>query len=372
MIRIFLILIVSLIISTGCNENHIVNEIEITTTPFPLTLIKDKETKIDGVGYPSLFSLKNSKNIIVRLEYKDSEFLTYDDGLNFLKKGTIKYGEGPNECLLAMPMGADENFIIVVDVITKKYYRYDADLKTRENIGAKRVGWIPHGFNFSYKHNAVLSCIMPFAATMGKDHEYRVFLRRLVDNRMSYYEIFKTTTLGYLENYTLIVGRPIHFRMINDHVYILKKKEYGILKMDINGSVIKEIRVTGLKKNRFTKRERGDWIEAVGLKYNREEFTLPEELWHANGILEIAGGIAVIRIDDYKPVKKEWIDADYFDYDLNFLGKIKLPWFPRWNYPGQIGSDLFFFSRGNVLYSIDLRETKTDEEYWLIRWKVEK
>jgi hypothetical protein len=370
--RIIPLLLASLIISTACKQNHSIDRIEISDKPFPLTLIKEKETKIDALGYPALFSLKNSGNIIVRMELKDTDFLTYDQNLELLSRHTIKYGEGPNECLLPIAVGADENHIIIFDVVTKKYYLYDADLRSRKNLEAQSVGWIPHGFNYSYKYNTVLSCVMPFNPSLGKMQEYRVFLRKFAADRMTYNEIFTTKTLGYLENYVLICARPIHFKIIDDHVYILKKEEYGIIKMDIEGKVLKEIQVTGLGSRQFSSRDRGDWIEAVGLKLNRAEFTLPENLWHANGILELAGGIAVIRITDYNPAGREMIDADYFDYDLNSLGKIKLPWFPMYNYPGQLTSDLFFFSKGNILYFIDTRETGSDEEYWLTRWRIEK
>ncbi len=372
MTRIIQILAILLIISTACKENHTIVDIEITDKPYPLKFIKEKETRIDEVGYPVLCSLKNSKNIMVRLSLRNSVILTYSRDLELVKKDTIKYGEGPNECLHPIIMGAGENHIIVSDIINQRFYKYDVDFKTRKRLRAKQVGWIPHGFNFSFKYNTVLSCVKPFDPSTGIYRDYNVILRKIMDDRVTYREIFTLRSLQYLVNYILICGRPIHFRMINDHVYILNKKEYAIIKMDIDGRVIKEIRVTGLGEKSFSRRERGDWVEAVGLNYKRSKFTYPKELWHANGILEIAGGIAVIRINDYKPVKKKWIDADYFDYDLNFLGKIKLPWFPRWNYPGQIQSDLFFFSKGHILYFIDDRETEDDDDFWLTRWRIEK
>ncbi len=101
------------------------------------------------------------------------------------------------------------------------------------------------------------------------------------------------------------------------------------------------------------------------------EMTIPEYVAPANWILELGEGIAVGRMEDYNPERKEWIDADYFDKDLNFLGKIKLPWFYWWNFPGEFRADFLFYSNGNKLYFIQTRETPTDEESWLVRYRVE-
>ncbi|MCP4219270.1 MAG: hypothetical protein GY765_31845 [bacterium] len=108
-----------------------------------------------------------------------------------------------------------------------------------------------------------------------------------------------------------------------------------------------------------------------GIKPSLIEVTIPEYVAPANWIVELGEGIAVVRMEDYNPERKEWIDADYFDKDLNFLGKIKLPWFYWWNFPGSFRSDFLFYSKGKKLYFIQTRETPSDEESWLVRYRVE-
>ena len=369
--QLILVLTILLLISSSCKKQHVTEEIQIKDVPFPLKLVKEKETRIDAPGYPGFVPLTNSDHFMIRLEYKDTAFLTYDPGLNLVKEGVIKYGEGPLECLMPVAMGGDEDNLIITDIVAMKYYIYDRDFKTRRDITAKRRGWIPHGVNFSPAHNVILSCYHDCYSNRYFA-EYYVYLRKLAGNRLDDTEIFKIKDRSYTDGLLCILSRPVHFRMIDDYIYILKKADYRVMKMDINGNVLKEIGVTGLKKIRFSKRERGEWVEALGHRLKKEEFTFPEYLWHANFIMKLADGIAVGRIEDYNPQKREWIDADYFDKDLNFLGKIKLPWFPASHDPGQLESDLFFLSKGDKLYFIDTRENGPDEEYWLTRWKIEK
>ncbi|MCP4157013.1 MAG: hypothetical protein GY757_55385 [bacterium] len=114
---------------------------------------------------------------------------------------------------------------------------------------------------------------------------------------------------------------------------------------------------------------REGWINKYGPISKVTRFTYPEKLWPASGILKIADGLAVVRMEDYNPDEKEWAEADYFDKELNYLGKIRLPWFPGCNSPGQNGLP-FYMKKGKLFY-IKLKETETDEEYWLTRFRIE-
>lgn len=372
MMRLILIISVLLIISSSCKEPHPVTEVEIKNKTYPLELIKEREVKIDGLGYPGFVPLYNSDNIMISLEYKDKELLTFDSELKLLERNRIKYGEGPNECLLPVVMGVSKEGFLVFDVTRLRYFLYDRELRSRKNISAEQRGWIPHGVNFSFTHETILSCYRTIVDSAWTTYDFHVYLRKLKGTRLENTEIFTFRFKFFLENNVSIIGNPIHFRMIDDYVYILKKIDYRILKVDLEGNVVKEIRVPNFKKVRFSRRQRGDWLEATGSKLKRSQSIFPEYLWPANFIMELAGGIAVGRMEDYNPVKKDWIEADYFDKNLNFLGKIKLPWFYYWNYPGHFQSDFSFYSKGDKLYLIERRDTDDDEEYWLTRWKIKK
>ncbi len=365
-----------LIISTGCSKpEHPIQKVELENINYPLTLVKEKEVKIDAPGTPALIYLNNPNHITVSLELKGNLFLTYDRDLNLIEKNSIPYGQGPKECLLPVAMGGDEENVVIFDVQARQYYVYQDHFKSRKRLEGTQRGWIPHGGNYSYSQKTILSCYQG-KINLAKEKKCRaqlnIYLRKINDGRLEDKNLFSLPHTVFLENLVAIFATPVHFRLIDDFVYILQKAPYQIAKFDLNGNRVKEIQVTGLPDVRFSKRRRGDWIEALGLNFKRDKFTFPERLWHANFVIGIAGGIAVGRMEDYKPQKKEWIDADFFDKELRFLGKIKLPWFPAWNCPDQTQSDRFFACVGNRLYFIDTRETDTDEEYWLTSWRIKK
>ena len=78
----------------------------------------------------------------------------------------------------------------------------------------------------------------------------------------------------------------------------------------------------------------------------------PLELWPACWILQVDKGVAVGRRESYLPSPEKWITADYFDLDLNFLGKIRLPAFRWWNHPSDATwiINKFVFTRGNNMW----------------------
>lgn len=371
----FVIMTVLLIISISCNKNNnpTLTTIEVENYSYPLTLIKEKETKIDAVikGVPVLAKIKSQDRIFVKIYNKEgnTEFLVYNTGLEFQKKNLIYRGQGPNECLQTLVMGGTENNIIIYDGMPQKYYIYTADLENRKTLNAKQhieSGWIPHGVDFSEKNNAFLTCL---SRIIGPGvFEYHLYIRKIEGTGIKDTEIFKIENNVYSKKKLFIAAHPIHFSLIDDYVYILKPDEYQITKMNLDGKIIKKVQVVNLEKVRFTNQERERWVQERGL--NKSRFTCPEYLWHACWILELGDGIAIGRRENYKPVTKEWGDADYFDKDLNFLGKIKLPWFSDWNFPDQLMSDIFFQSKGNMLFFIQTRESETDEEFWLTRWRI--
>jgi hypothetical protein len=167
----------------------------------------------------------------------------------------------------------------------------------------------------------------------------------------------------------MIVARPVHFGYFFDHIYILEKKDYRIIKMDIAGKVLIEKKIL-FKSKSFPQSLRKDWIE----KFYRDpkwtkQFDYPAELWPACWIMDVGEGIAVGRCENYDPEDKGPITADYFDPNLNYLGKIKLPYFYTWNHPssGKASLNRCFFCKDNKLYSLEAR----DEENWIIRWRIE-
>lgn len=137
--------------------------------------------------------------------------------------------------------------------------------------------------------------------------------------------------------------------------------------MDINGSVLKEKKIPFKSRNLSTE-DRKKWIGQVFEKEWTKKFDYPEKLMPVSWMLAIAGGIAVAHCQNYDLDEKGPIPADFFDPDLNYLGKITLPYFWAWNLPGHGQAALGYhvlYKNGKLYYSED-----REGEYWITRWNV--
>ncbi|MCP4146343.1 MAG: hypothetical protein GY757_01210, partial [bacterium] len=229
------------------------------------------------------------------------------------KKKILKYGEGPNECFLPIAMGGDEDNLIIYDVPVQRHYIFDGEMKCKKRLKAKGLGmhWPPHGIGFSSKHNRMLMAFQDMLPNWGA--ELRIYLRELEGDGFDDNEIFKAKFYTRTPNGNFaIVGKRYYFDLIDDFVYILDKVEYRIKKIDMEGSTVKEIKVRNFPAKRFTMRER-EGCNKYGPVSKSIRFIYPEKLWPASGILKIADGLAVLRMEDYNLDEKEWAEADYFD-----------------------------------------------------------
>ncbi len=371
-------LITSLNCSSRGEKKRASRSIQIKNTPYPLKLVKEKERILDGdiAGQPLFAKLKTPNAVFVEYQSKEKNaiLVRYNLDLELVDQQTLRYGEGPNECLIPVILGGDENNIIVFDNMKKKYFSFDRNFKCKNQFSESiftAPSWIPHGVNYSQQRKAFLVCLarlIPSKTSFA--WEYSLCLNQIAGTKLKSNVLFKTTGPNrYQPRKQDMFAHPFHFGLIDNSVFILDVASYRLLKMDLDGKIIMNVKVTNIPKKDFSTQQRGEWIEQMGM--NKKNFTFPPALWPACWVMELGKGIAVGRRYDYSQEKRRYIEADYFDKELNFLGKINVPWFPQWNVPGQFNSDVFFQNIGRNVFIIEYRETETDEEYWLTRWRLD-
>lgn len=373
---IIVILIVFPIISNNCKGTKASDIVEIVTneTQIPLKFIKEKEVKIDALikGSAVVKKIAGTNNMFVEfVSERDTSVWKYDRELELKDKFLIPYGQGPDECLVPMVIGGYNHNTLVYDVIAKKYYNFDENFKVNKTFHAKRYDlFLHHSYGYSPENNTIVSGF-GFFPDMFKE-EYRLFTRKIAGEKIIDRVLYKFLYAKRTKDELFILGHPFHFKLIGEHIFILKTDEYRIIKMDLNGRVLKQARIVNALKRNFSEMDRKNWVKESGMQ-RAEEFIYPEKLWSACWIMELKDGFAVGRRINYKPIKVEWIEADYFDYDLNYLGKINVPGFPQWNdpYEGQQNMDFLFSFQNDKLFSLVVKETEEGEDFWLTRWRIE-
>jgi hypothetical protein len=373
----------ALMLLTACGEPKVMDnsdEVTLDEKVFPLNFKKEKEYRFDLISRDGPFfgKVEDKENLYVYFlesSNKNCEVLKLNPNLEIKEKHTIKRGAGPGEATNPRIYGGDEHSIIVYDPPYFKFTKFDTSFNL---IGEYKFNkdmslFLNSGAQYNKKHNLVIDGISRHITYYeGSVLIYKVKIPVGSSTGIKAVELFKTSQQKYRkDNRKMIVANPIHFGCFFDHVYILDKRTYRILKMDFDGNVLKDKKIN-FESRSFARAVRKKWVDNFypNDKYCQRRFDFPEKLYPACWLMQVGDGIAVGRCENYDPELKGPVPADYFDKDLNYLGKIKLPYFSWWNHPytGQTFADIKFYSKDGKLYFLDDRD---EDEYWIVRYNIE-
>lgn len=372
-----------LIIFAACGKakpDSIPQEITLTGNTVPLELIKEKEYRFNVIsrGSPIIGKTDDSNNVYVYfLQNRNGncEVIKLNMDLEVKNRFEIVQGEGPGEARNPRIYGGDGSFFLVYDAAGYKYIKYDADFKVMEeyrlntNMGVfmycggkyiKEHHLVLDGFSQYVNHYDTL--IRIYAIQLPTDGNHRI---------KSFRCLYETPKRMYRKtDEKMILGRPVTFGYFFDFIYFLDKRTYRLMKLDLQWHALAD------RKIRYTPSSipdslRKEWVRKYHQHntYEMSRFDFVDELWPANWITRVGKGIAVGRCQNYDADVKEPISADYFDKDLNYLGKITLPYFSHWNHPrhGQQTADVIFYSTESKLFMLD---TRGDDQYWIVRFGI--
>jgi hypothetical protein len=290
------------------------------------------------------------------------------------EKFFIDQGVGPGEARNPRIYGGGERFIIVWDAPAQKYIKFDPNFKLLDEIRLPEgLGtFLYSGSRYVNEHDFVLDGFQQFV-TFPSEAIVRIFALSFTENKkIEKTKLFELPQKFFSnKNNRYIIARPIHFGYFFGHIYILDKRIYRLIKMDIQGNILKDLKIP-FKSKSFSKPDRIKWIKKSfpGDRFAESKFDFPEKLYPACWLMQVGEGIAVGRCDSYDPDIKKTVPADYFDGDLNYLGRVTLPYFHFWNHPstGQTIADINFYSKDGKLYFF---ETHDGDEYRIIRCGIE-
>jgi hypothetical protein len=367
---------------TGNNIDEKIREITLPDKTFPLVIKKEYEKYIDVVAKepPGLSKVDDRNHIYVYFLWnknRDTEVLKMNTNLEIKRDYLIKYGEGPGSTLNPRIYGGDERSIIVYDILHRKYVEYDSDFQLIREFRNKRYSqyyyvrgkYIPGQRLIldAFEKNSFEQTVRTKIANVG------IYISKLTDARevestCIYEQSYKTED----KKKRFLLGYPFHYLYCFDHIYILDKVNYRLIKMNLKGEILVNKKIKFERKT-LSASDREKWVKQfLPLAKDWYEYDYPEDLMPACWMLPIGNGIAVGRCEDYDLDRKGPITADYFDKDLNFLGKISIPYFRAWNNPSQgvVQAEISVLYKDGKLYTIETRGDDEDE-YWIVRWSVE-
>lgn len=290
---------------------------------------KRKSVAIEGVKYCNVFLYKEKvmvsgfgpvvgvQHVLVR---------AFDKKFNLLHEYHLPIGEGPGD------VGQGPHFFTVGDLI------YAAD-NTQQ-----RVNVFDGGFNFkkfvripSYPPVTFLDNGKAFLATKWKEikdkTQYIVELVSFPEIRRKPFHYFDPGPI-FDGNGKLLIGvRPMLYYFSKriggqDRIYVLNEKTYQAYIYDLDGQLLKSLHVE-LEPRPVPAGKRKQWVEVQVSRALRPRVKLAKHIQPATYMLPLSKGIAVIWRPGYGRECNGQTDAHYFSYDLELLGKVKIPCFFR-------------------------------------------
>jgi hypothetical protein len=137
---------------------------------------------------------------------------------------------------------------------------------------------------------------------------------------------------------------------------------------DLNGNKLKQVRLN-INKPIVPKKKKKEWLFEQFGTFGVSKCIMVDKVQPASWAVPLGKGFAVIRRKDYSTSCQGMVEADYFGYQLNIIGKTMVPCFYKIFMLGVGWIPGTYRYRDGYLYLI--YEDEETEEFYLEKWKVE-
>jgi len=302
------------------------------------------------------YSLKQNTQKIVK---------TYDRDLNLKSEKEFNIGQGPGDLGPGAHLYPIANHIYVAD-----------NTQGRINIFDKKMNFIKFVKTpFSYKNTIFTPDGKYFIATQFMFYEARRILNHISIFSFPELEKNRIHTMGPCrmrdEKDMVLRGEcpEFYYFLKNEKIYLINMKTYQIMTFDLSGKILKRVRVQ-VEKIPVPTEKRKVWLKGQTHPRLIDRSKFADFVQPASWMIPLGKGFVVIRRTGYGTSCEGLVDGDYFNYDLQLLGKVKFPCF-HFIYTLLDGyfHRVFAYDNGYVyLLTQDLQET--DEDINLEKWRV--
>ena len=338
-----------------------------------LNPIKEKSIFVENLDFPRIFLegnkiFVNGPSLKSKREYN---LYIFDKDLNLLFERIFSIGQGPGE------LGGGPYFFTAGD----KIYVTD-NTQRRINIFNKDFNFIKFvNLDFTFnspifnKDGKFFIFVTLQAGKYGPNSSFSVYLANFPGLERKLIHQFHEFDCLLEEKKELILDNgAIHYFLKNEKIYLLDKDRYLLTIRNIKGKLEKQVKVK-VKKIPITKDNQDLWLkEQMGinryLSQLRTKIRFSEFVQPCAWMIPLEKGFVVIRKKGYSVLCQELVEADYFDYDLNLLGKVK---FPCFNEIFRLRRQIFLQYcdiRSGILYLVNNVKNEDDEIIALEKWRI--
>lgn len=165
----------------------------------------------------------------------------------------------------------------------------------------------------------------------------------------------------------LIDDRPNFSSFCKDkNIYFSYMNDYHLLKYNLKGDKLKDV-IVKVKKIKISETEKKLYLkDHFQLKNYRFKATFSDYVMPASRMVPLNKGFIMIRRENYSTDCNGMAEGDYFNYGIEFVGKVKIPCF----YQVYLLRTTFWGSYqydDGFLFLVN----EVDEQLWLEKWQVE-
>ncbi len=349
---------------------------DANATAYPLELKKTKVKVIKTNGSVTFTYFSSPGHILLRnLNKEDNqyEFINFDTDLNRLKKYIVARGQGPREFLKERILGGNNNEIFVHDEMQRRLMFWDREFKNcvmfKKQLFSESQ-YDSYGYAADTGHYLAAE---EWLRQPPKKAIIRLWLIKLKKNQPANGDIEAEKKLLHEIHYKSVERKPngklliwsstpVHAQMIGNAVFILNIEDYTIFKYDFEGRLLKSVKVKFPEKI-YSLSENRDAMTAWGISANLNPTSrFPDKLCPPCWLLPLGNGFAVGRRESHMPSSAKFTTADYFDLELQYLGKIRVPTFKYWDNPGYADRAVNFATHFQDQALFVIRAKEEDEE----------
>jgi len=370
--KLSLLLILNFIFFSCGKEKTEIQEITENRSDAKVTFNLEKEIDLPNIIYASM-DLCGDNLLIYGYDTRDEKTCPiniYDLNLNLKKSYFIPFGQGPGDVSDAIFLFIDENLLYAIDNQNLRISIFDFN----ENMKLIKINRLKD-FIFLPRLSEDFNYIAFSKTEWIKNQKIRrpIYCAKFPswENKYKFDEIISKNRLDTKNRIILGENSFIDYFFKNNYLYTLDMTRYILTKTEINTrtAIKKRVNFKPIKLNvNVSEKERIRIIKMLrGRRAIPDRYILSKNIVPTSWMIPLDKGFAVIRRHNFEQDKDGEVEADYFDYDLNMIGKIKVPYFFRYNSFRSPGLGYYQYYTSNYLFTIE----DTDEIWKLQKWYVD-
>lgn len=327
---------------------------------------KEKSIRIEGLNFAILYLDWEGVNIQTFSGDRKAIIKKFDRNLNSLRDIEFNLGQGPGDLGGGTYFFQAPDAILAPDNIQRRVNIFDKDYNFKKfiKLDSYYVGgtFSEDGMYIAGLGGASvkggLSAILSLSTFPG--------LKNVMKYTVCTYNLFN-------EQKRVISGSNPNLRFFfrDGKLYLLNSGEYSVTAFNMEGKILKRIRVA-FDNRKVPKDMKRKWlIEHNGERtVERLKLDFMDEVPPASTAIPLGKGFAVVRRKDFSVYCNGTAEADYFDYQLNLIGKTDIPCFERiFAIMGYHRAATHEYENG-YFYLVRQVENEEEDAFYLEKWRV--